>query len=180
MFLLGWLSFLRKAWSCYSWADWSGISFFLVLLKEVRTWGEDKISSFLFLALSVEWGSAVKLKLFLILKSKQINQPSKSFRHKKSGKLINYPSTTNSIILLPLFAINKIFCWCSVFYTTFHYPLSYILSCHFHMPHSYICFLVGQSTWSGDITPGLVFRVLLFRVMLFSPIKRFRKLVFQI
>ena len=43
-----------------------------------------------------------------IVSDVKINQPNKSLRCKKSRKLINYPSATNSIILLPLFVINNI------------------------------------------------------------------------
>ena len=106
----------------------------------------------------------MKLKLFLILRSKQINQPNKSLRYAKSGKLINYSPKTNSIILLPLLVINNILNDVTVFY---------VLSCHFHMPHRYICFLVEQSTCPEGTFPNLVFRLLFFWFLLFPPIKRF-------
>ena len=127
---------------------------FLVLFKEVRTWDETKISSFCFWCYQVNGGSMGKLKLFLMLKWKQINQSINQITMvRKIRKTVN-----NIIVGLPCFT------------QTFHYHVFFILSCHFHMPHGYIFFLEEQSTWSGDTFPDMVFRVLLF-----CPIKWFRK-----
>ena len=111
-------------------------------------WGQG--ISFLFVFLSREWRSIVKLKLFRILKSKQIKQPNKSLRCKKSQKL--------QITLLFVFCVSR-----RLFITTCLYSF---LS--FFMPHRYIFFLFfSQSTRSGGTFPDLRFHVLLFRVLLF-------------
>ena len=151
-----------------------------------RTWGEgwrQDIIIFLFLALSREWGSAVKLKFILMLKSKLMNWPNKSRICKKSGKLINYPSTTNSMILILLFVmnniLNNIISGLLCLKQTCHYHMFIILSYHSQLPHCYIFFLVEEFAWSKDTFPDLVFRVLLFQILLFWPIKRFCRLVFR-
>ena len=110
------------------------------------------------------------------------NQSTKIITHVQKIRkivlyLLNSSSTTNSIILLPLFVINTIL---SVFHTNLSLHVFYILSCRFHISHLYIFFLAEQSTWSESTSPDFVFDVLLFPVLLLCPIKLFRKLVFQI
>ena len=142
-----------------------------------RIWGEAKISSFCFSYFEgneeAEFVANVKMKT---------NQSTKIITHVQKIRkivlyLLNYSSTTNSIILLPLFVINTIL---SVFHTNLSLHVFNILSCRSHMSHLYIFFLAEQSTRPESTSPDLVFDVLLFPVLLLCPIKLFRKLVFQI
>ena len=80
------------------WLKWHHFVLGFTQRSNDMSWSQDII--FLFLLLSREWGSAVKLKLFLNLNSKQVNQPNISLRcKKKSDKIINYSCKTNSVIL---------------------------------------------------------------------------------
>ena len=128
-----------------AWLEWH--HFVLVLLKEMTTCGEANISSSFYFWRD-QGNEEVKLKLFLMLKSKLINWPNKSLICKKSGKLINYPSTTNSMILIPLFVMNNIlnnFISVLVCLTqTCHYLMFIILSYHSQLLHCYIFFLRGR------------------------------------
>ena len=135
--------------------------------------GEAKISSFCFSYYEgneeAEFVANVKVKT---------NQSTKIITQVQKIRkivlyLLNYSSTANSIILLPLFVINTIL---SVFHTNLSLHVFYILSCCFHMSHLYIFFLAEQSTWSKSTSLDLVFEDLLFPVLLLCPIKLFRKL----
>lgn len=126
------------------------------------------------------------MKLFLLLKPKQINQPTKSLRRKKSGKLINYPSSKNSNILVCYKQHSKI---AGLLCFTYNSMVSHRLAipkCHFHIPHRYIFLLSGavrryffrfcvpclaiasNKTIPKVVVTDLAFRVLPFQICCFA------------